>query len=439
MNFTLKNKIKPKFNLYLFSFLFFFLITYFSIPKLLNFSVDSIKENLKNNNNININNISKVEYKVFPTPRLIIPNSNFTFGDGIVEVSNSQLEIILYISQILNSKKINYKKLLINEGSSKFDLNNISLLPTSINKIKKKINFKKNNLIFLQKNFFFLEINDTDINVDQDGEKKELNINGNFLKNKISIKLESKLNNQISLKLKIPELDVEASIFSKKNKSNIENGFFNLEVFNNFLKFNFTKEDNIKLTNGFVRSKILSSSIKGEVTFKPNFYSELDFKISNLNSKKLYPIVQKIFFSDSINNLNLIKKINGVYILKSKIEGKITSRNGEILLEEFKIGKNKSFYLNAKILEPGKKAKVEFNLITTVQHKRNVSKNIEIIGLLIPSNSSVSFKKFFLNGKELSVKKTKEYEIKFKDNVIQNFLGNIFNEVSVNKYFNNLF
>ena len=109
------------------------------------------------------------------------------------------------------------------------------------------------------------------------------------------------------------------------------------------------------------------------------------------------------------------------------------------MFEEFKIGKNKSFYLNAKILDLGKKAEVEFNLITTVQHKRNVSKNIEIIGLLIPSNSSVSFKKFFLNGKELSVKKTKEYEIKFKDNVIQNFLGNIFNEVSVNKYFNNLF
>ena len=87
-NLTLKTQKKLKFILYFSSFFFF---TYLCIPKLLNFSPESIKENLKDNNNLNINNISKVNYKIFPTPRLSIPNSDFTIGEDVLEVSNSDI------------------------------------------------------------------------------------------------------------------------------------------------------------------------------------------------------------------------------------------------------------------------------------------------------------------------------------------------------------
>ena len=46
-NFILVNKKKFKFFLALFYFLIFFSIIYFSVPKLLNFSLESIKKNLK--------------------------------------------------------------------------------------------------------------------------------------------------------------------------------------------------------------------------------------------------------------------------------------------------------------------------------------------------------------------------------------------------------
>ena len=130
MNSILKNKKRIKFTVYVIFLLIFLFITYLLIPKLLNFSIESIKINLKNNNNINISSISKVHYKVFPTPRLIIPNSTFTIGKKIIEVNNSELEIILKLSEIFNYKKINYKKLLINNGSSKIKLNNINQLLT---------------------------------------------------------------------------------------------------------------------------------------------------------------------------------------------------------------------------------------------------------------------------------------------------------------------
>ena len=137
LNFISKDKKKIKYILFLLLFFIIFFITYFNTPKLLNFSIESIKENLKNNNNININSISEVNYKIFPTPRLNIPNSNFTIGDGIIEVMNSEIEIILNINHILNFKEINYKKLLINKGYTKIKLNNINQIQKDINKKKK--------------------------------------------------------------------------------------------------------------------------------------------------------------------------------------------------------------------------------------------------------------------------------------------------------------
>ena len=160
LNFISNNKKKIRFFSFFFFLSFSFLIGYLMTPKLLNFSIDSIKKNLKDNNNININSISKVDYKIFPTPRLSIIGSNFTIGDEVFEVSNSELEIILNLSQILNFKEVNYKKILVKKGFSKINLNNIYQLLNIIKQNKKKLTIQENNLIFFQKNNFFFEKRD---------------------------------------------------------------------------------------------------------------------------------------------------------------------------------------------------------------------------------------------------------------------------------------
>ena len=58
------------------------------------------------------------------------------------------------------------------------------------------------------------------------------------------------------------------------------------------------------------------------------------------------------------------------------------------------------------------------------------------MGFLIPSISKVIFQKIVLNGSELSIKKIKEYENKYEDEVVQNYLFNIFNEQKINKFLN---
>ena len=169
VNFILKNF---RFILCVSSLFIFIIITYVSIPKFLNFSTESIKEKLKKNNNIDIKSITRVDYKIFPTPRLSIPDSNFTIGKKIAEINNSELEIILNISQILNFKKINYKKLLINNGFSKINLNNINQLLDYINKSKKEITFKENNITFYQNNNFFFKISNAIIKINPSKKKK---------------------------------------------------------------------------------------------------------------------------------------------------------------------------------------------------------------------------------------------------------------------------
>ena len=149
--------------------------------------------------------------------------------------------------------------------------------------------------------------------------------------------------------------------------------------------------------------------------------------------------MQKIFFSSGSNSLPLTKKINGIFIFKSKFEGKIINRNGEILFENFKVGKDKSYHFNASIIEHGAKGKIKFNLATTAMVKNRSLKKIKIIGFLIPSNSKVIFEKFFIDGNELSIEKTKEYQNEFKDIVIQDSLGNIFDEAKIKKFFKNSF
>jgi hypothetical protein len=55
-----RGKKKLKIIIYLISFFTILPIFFFNVPKLLNFSHESIKENLKDNNNINVNDIIRI-------------------------------------------------------------------------------------------------------------------------------------------------------------------------------------------------------------------------------------------------------------------------------------------------------------------------------------------------------------------------------------------
>ena len=438
LNFIFKKKNIYKIILYLLIYFIVIFFAYFFTPNFFNYSPQLIEESLKQNNNFNIKNISKVSYKAFPTPRLRISGSNFTFEEDILEVDGSEIDIILNSSSILNYKRLDYNKLLIKGGSTKININNANQLLNYFKKNKQKIFFKENNLILVQNNKDLFEINDSIIKVISANNQQQLTINGIFLNHKITFLLDSKLENKSNITFKIPELDISSSIFLE-NKDNFSsfNGLVNFEVLNNFFQIIFTKDKNIKINKGYIRNNLINSSFEGDITFKPNFFLNLDFEPTILNIEKLFSIIQKKFFSDDPSGLEIIKKINGSFSFKTKFEGNVIFENGEILFKNFKIGKNNSLFFDAKIFEFGKKGKIQFNLFKIIQYKKNFPKELKISGFIIPSVSKVTFEKMSLNNEDYAAKKIKNYEKKFENEVIQNLLSNIFNDSKMSDFFKN--
>ena len=424
----------------IFNFLVFFIIivfTYFSIPYFFNHSPQLIEENFKTNNDINIKNISKINYKAFPNPRLEVHGSNLYLKENILEIDGSEIVIILNPSKILNNKKLYYSKIIIKGGSTKIKTNNINKLSNYFKKKKLKIFLKKNNLIFIRNKKSLFEINNSIVEIRPSNNRKQLRVNGIFLNHKITFLLKSQLENGNNIIIKIPELDILSRIFlTNKDSLSFFNGFVNLQVLNNFFKFNFTKEKNIKINEGFVRNNIINSSFEGEVTINPNFLLNLTFEPTVLNMEKLLPIIQKKYFSDNVD-IELIKKINGSFIFKRMTQGVVTFKNGEILFSNFQSGSNDSLFFNARISEFGKKGKIYFDVLKTIQYRKSSPKELKISGFIHPSSSKIFFEQLLFDEKDYTQEDVKILQKNFNNEVIQKSLSIIFNQSKLNNFFNN--
>jgi len=151
--------------------------------------------------------------------------------------------------------------------------------------------------------------------------------------------------------------------------------------------------------------------------------------------EKLFPIIQKKYFSNDTSGLALIKKINGSFNFKSEFDGDVVFDNGTILFKNFRVGKDNFLNFDAKINEFGKKGKIQFSLLKNIEYKRNSTKELKISGFMIPSSSKVTFEKILLDKEIFTAEKIKNYEQKFKREVVNNSLSNIFNEKKIKNFF----
>ena len=438
LNFILKLKKSYKIILYLFlSFVIIFLV-YFSVPNFFNYSPRIIEESLKKNSNFNIKNISNIKYKLFPTPRLRLLKSNLKLEENVLEIEDAEVYIILNPLNIINYQKLDYNSLLIKGGSTNIEINKVNQLFNYIKKNKKKIIFKKNKILLLQKKKKILEINNSEVKTTFKNNTQQLNINGFFLNHEIFFILKNKFKNKKDITLKIPELDILASILSeeKNNLKSVE-GLVNLAVLNNFFQFNFIKEKNIIIKKGFIRNNLVISSYEGEISIKPHFQFNLNVEPSKLNIKKLFLIIQKNFFLEDSQGFEVIKKINGVLNFKTIFQGSIVFKNKEILFQNIKIGRTTPIIFDAKISQLGKK-KIEFNVLKNIQYKENHTKELKISGFIVPSSSKVVFEQILFDKKILTDIETKGYEERFKNVVIKNSLNNLFDESKLDDFFKNI-
>ena len=436
LNFIFKVKKNYKFILYLLVFFVIFFFVYFSIPKFFNYTPKLIQDSLKKNSNINIKNISNINYKFFPSPRLRLLGSNLEFEENILEIEAGKVDIILNPLSIINYKILDYNKLLIERGSSIIEINKVNQLYKYIKKNRKKIIFKKNNIILLKEKNKLFEITDSQGKVNTKKNNHRLNINGLFLNHKTSFILENISDGKTKMALKIPELDISTNIILENNDGfKTQEGLVSIEVLNNFFKFNFFKEKKFKISKGFVRSSLTNTLFEGDLSFDPYFSFNLDVEPSTLSIEKLILPFQKKYFFKDLRKTEIIRKIDGSLNFKNMFEGSIIFKNREIFFQNFKVGKNKKIFFDANISEFGKKGRIQFNLNTSVQNKKNVASDLEISGYVTPLNSKVNFEKIIFDKEIFTEKKIISYEEKFKNEVISNSLSNIFNEKKIKNFF----
>ena len=436
-NFILKKKKVNKFFLYLLVFFIISFFIYFLIPKFFNYTPSLIQASLNKNNNIIIKNISDINYKLFPSPRIRLSGTSLIFGDGILDVQAAEVDIVLNLLSITDHKIVNYNKLLINKGSVIIEITRINQLFNYIKKNKKKINLKKNNIILLKENKKLLEINDVKARINTKSNIQQLNINGFFLNHKISFILKSISDIKTKIILKVPDLDVLMNILLETNDDyKTYKGLVNIELINNFFQFDLVKKEKIIINKGFVRSNLINSSLEGDLAFKPYFSFNLDIKPTAINTEKLVFMFQQLYLLENLSEVEIIKKLDGTINFKNIFKGSIIFKNREILFKNFNLGENSNIVFDSKISDFGKKGKIRFYLTTNIQDKENFVKELKISGYLTPSSSRVIFDQIILDKETFTDKKIKNYQAKFK-NLTSNSLNNIFNETKIRNFLEN--
>ena len=419
-------------------------ILYFLLPKLLNYSSREfiIKESLKSQNNIEIKKFKNIKYKIFPSPRLVIKESNFDYHDGFILVEKANIHILLNFRSLLIYKNFDYKNIIVKKSNSKISVNNISKSKKVIKNNKKKLIFDNSKFIFFSNQKRLFEITEAKFIIKKKNLRDVLNLNGLLLDKKIFINFTLNDEEKNNLSIRIPEIDSSIKIFfeSDKSDSKIIFGLANIEILNNFFQFNFRKTNRYAIEKGHVRNKSINSSIRGNLIFKPNFYFELYLEPNMFIAKDFFLLSLNNYLLPNIQKLNFIKKLNGKFdlVFENLFEGKIIFENGLISLKDFKIKKkNEIIKFETSIEDLNKSKKVVFDLYKNLDNIEDQENFINIKGFIIPDKNKVIFKKIFLDSKFLENEEVKFYEKKFEEQIIKSYLVNIFNYRKLNNFFKN--
>ena len=146
-------------------------------------------------------------------------------------------------------------------------------------------------------------------------------------------------------------------------------GELKLRLLETLILLNFEGKQEFKIYNSFLRNKFINSKIKGKISFKNNFYFNLDLGINRIDLRKLL-LTYPIFKGEGIS-----KKINGKLNIKNKSTnsffGNINDstmslifENGDIKIKDLsaQIMGNSQIKSNISFLQNNKKPIIKFSI-----------------------------------------------------------------------------
>ena len=344
-------------SLYILPFVFLLIIIYLSIPFFFNYAQvsENIRLKFENHFNLKIKVTSKIKYKIFPSPRLILKKVSVedlnSSKQELATIDSIVFKIPLY--NLINTKKIKLSNLTIYKADIKLNYD----------KIFEYINFLKNNSYFkpiviqkskitlLYKNEIVTTVKNINFKYISNEVFDSIKMNGLFLDDKINIKyknekLQEDPQQLINFKLKDFGLGAKINILNKdgipKNKKiNLDVDYLNNSFFGNV---NY-QDDIIYIYRSKISNPYYNGNILGEIKLKPHLLFDLAVDLNYLNFKKIYNYIvsldqksQRDFFkiNKKINgNLTLdINKISSPSNLFNAAESLIKLKNGDIFFDK---------------------------------------------------------------------------------------------------------
>lgn len=445
-----------KFLFYLkYLFLIFFItsIIYLVIPKFFDFKDDQIyiKNYLSQNYNLNIKNINKIQYNIFPLPNFEIKNISINFHDNNYKIESKKINIFPNILKLYNFQNLSIKKVSLIDSRLNLKAKYASNFYKKLINQKKKITFSNLTVKIINNNNPVITLKK--INYSNYGYKKN-QIIGEVFKKKFKINSSEKLD-KLSFKLLKTGIFGEL-IYLHDGVSKSQVGKFKAKILNSNLKFDFkTDENSLNIANSFFRNKYLSFETKGKITLTPFLSIDLISNLKELNKEILYMInIQKFLGNkDLLKRININKEIN--FSSKRFSKNKINKINANFSLAYGRLVSTKIiFFDQTEIMCDNEMNLIEEDPILIFKctiytndkkkflrnfsidmEEKNEPLNLEIVGNFNLYQNKINF---------LSIKMNKSYQASevdlkfFKDSfeniLLENNLLDVFNGKKIKKF-----
>jgi len=368
-----------------------------------------------------INIGGNISYKIFPTPRILIENVDLGFVKSTKKrIKVKKLHVLISPLNLNNFKSIDPKKIVIKNQE-------IQIHPVDFNSyFNYLVAHKEKTLIFKNSNFFFIDDQGNKVlfrnaSYKEKFSKKKHQIESvfNFSTHKIRIKFLNKIGSKKYLKINVPDLKQSLDIvFDKESSLNSMSGELKLKFLDTLLLLNFEGKENFKISNSFIRNKFLNSKINGKVSFKDNFYFDLNMGINQIDLRKLllyYPIFKKGGVSKKINGKLNISNKNTTSLFGNIKDSKMILKfeNGDIKIQKLsaKLMNQGNIKSNVSVLHNNGKPIIQFSISFFT---KDAVKFFRKFGLYNLNNNQISF---FLRGNiDVNSRKANFREIIKNDN-----------------------
>ena len=433
--------------------LIFFLIifTYLLLPKFFDYNkkINFINSALQIDYNLRIKKFEDISYKLLPTPRLFIKNTNLEFKKGLADAYAQDLVILVKLHQIYKKENLTLKKIKINNSELIINAQNIKKFLFYIKNLNNKIFISNSDVTFTEKEKKIITFKRSKFN---NSNNKKLAFKSYLFDQKIIINFYDNENN-LKLKADMSETGSKLEInfpATKNKKDNIGSG--KILILNNKFQFNFKNKDKLEFFDSILITDILKTDFNGTLSLIPNFNFKTVFNIKNFNFKKLNKYLDRNINKFNIKMFSPNKKLNGQFTIlfdendhKNKLIKKanipIVLENGELIIKNSKIETlNESIKFTAVFKNNKGYQTVSFNILFKIKDSKKLiqklklsTKNeVDLNSLYIAGSLNISSNKINIqdiiinNSKNIDSEKINFYEDTFEKQILENNFFNIF-------------